>query len=249
MPNITNRMNESFKLNEAFSSSIISSLYTNAANKQLLNQVFRTLLKRRYSINGMTDQSVLSRTPEGAYKYKGEEGDKYLKLWCKNGKIVLVTWANTMIDTNFNWDAKATDNTKRDNKDIIGDATSIAAYMKSSKYLQSLDACYMVVFDGMKKLPVKGTIKQLSGFKEIKDFDAKDETRINDIVTKAGGDKDKELALSSRMANSITDKLKAVRRFNASVKVLGLKIDVMAPTKENPSMTMAIEKYIRANNK
>ena len=29
----------------------------------------------------------------------------------------------------------------------------------------------------------------------------------------------------------------------------GLKIDVMAPTKENPSMTMAIEKYIRANNK
>lgn len=29
----------------------------------------------------------------------------------------------------------------------------------------------------------------------------------------------------------------------------GLKIDVMAPTKETPSMTMAIEKYIRANNK
>ena len=29
----------------------------------------------------------------------------------------------------------------------------------------------------------------------------------------------------------------------------GLKIDVMAPTKETPSMTMAIEKYIRANHK
>jgi uroporphyrinogen-III synthase len=29
----------------------------------------------------------------------------------------------------------------------------------------------------------------------------------------------------------------------------GLKIDVMAPTKETPSMTMAIEKYIRANQK
>lgn len=29
----------------------------------------------------------------------------------------------------------------------------------------------------------------------------------------------------------------------------GLKVDVMAPTKENPSMTMAIEKYIRNMNK
>lgn len=30
---------------------------------------------------------------------------------------------------------------------------------------------------------------------------------------------------------------------------VGFRVDVMAPTKENPSMTMAIEKYIRALNK
>lgn len=29
----------------------------------------------------------------------------------------------------------------------------------------------------------------------------------------------------------------------------GLRVDVMAPTKETPSMTMAIEKFVRANNK
>ena len=29
----------------------------------------------------------------------------------------------------------------------------------------------------------------------------------------------------------------------------GLRVDVMAPTKETPSMTMAIEKYIQKTNK
>ena len=29
----------------------------------------------------------------------------------------------------------------------------------------------------------------------------------------------------------------------------GLRVDVMAPTKETPSMTMAIEKFIKASNK
>ncbi len=34
-----------------------------------------------------------------------------------------------------------------------------------------------------------------------------------------------------------------------AAKDAGLRVDVMAPTKESPSMTMAIEKYIRSNNK
>ena len=29
----------------------------------------------------------------------------------------------------------------------------------------------------------------------------------------------------------------------------GLRVDVMAPSKETPSMTLAIEKFIRSNNK
>src|SRR5690606_10333122 len=34
-----------------------------------------------------------------------------------------------------------------------------------------------------------------------------------------------------------------------TAKDAGLRVDVMAPTKESPSMTMAIEKFIRASNK
>ena len=34
-----------------------------------------------------------------------------------------------------------------------------------------------------------------------------------------------------------------------AAKDAGLRVDVMAPTKESPSMTMAIEKYIRSTNK
>ena len=34
-----------------------------------------------------------------------------------------------------------------------------------------------------------------------------------------------------------------------AAKEAGLRVDVMAPSKETPSMTMAIEKYIRQMNK
>ena len=34
-----------------------------------------------------------------------------------------------------------------------------------------------------------------------------------------------------------------------AAKEAGIRVDIMAPTKETPSMTMAIEKYIRANHK
>ncbi|HCN12058.1 MAG TPA: uroporphyrinogen-III synthase, partial [Chryseobacterium sp.] len=34
-----------------------------------------------------------------------------------------------------------------------------------------------------------------------------------------------------------------------AAKDAGLRVDVMAPSKETPSMTMAIEKYIRNMNK
>lgn len=46
---------------------------------------------------------------------------------------------------------------------------------------------------------------------------------------------------------------KKIAVFGVSTKLAaeeaGLKVDVMAPTKETPSMTMAIEKYIKANQK
>jgi uroporphyrinogen-III synthase len=35
----------------------------------------------------------------------------------------------------------------------------------------------------------------------------------------------------------------------AAAEEAGLKVDLMAPTKETPSMTMALEKYIKALHK
>jgi hypothetical protein len=57
-------------------------------------------------------------------------------------------------------------------------------------------------------------------------------------------------SIISQILNKEIEKLQfsGVTTQNAAEEA-GLKIDVMAPTKENPSMTMAIEKYIRANNK
>lgn len=50
--------------------------------------------------------------------------------------------------------------------------------------------------------------------------DAKDEMRISDIIKKSNGHKDKEIQLASAMAKVITDKGKAIRRYEACVKLL-----------------------------
>lgn len=47
-------------------------------------------------------------------------------------------------------------------------------------------------------------------------YDSKDEMRINDILTKANGDRNKAKQLAQLMANKITDKSKALRRANAA---------------------------------
>lgn len=48
------------------------------------------------------------------------------------------------------------------------------------------------------------------------DFEDKDAMRISDIVRKSGGDDSKAAALAQRMANSITDVSKALRRARAA---------------------------------
>ncbi len=49
-----------------------------------------------------------------------------------------------------------------------------------------------------------------------RDYDAKDEMRIRDIISKAAGSKSKIIQLSTMMANKITDKDKALRRARAA---------------------------------
>lgn len=65
----------------------------------------------------------------------------------------------------------------------------------------------------MKNLP---TIDEFYAINE----DAKDEMRINDIVKKSSGNQDKQIQLANTMAKSISDKGKAIRRYEAAVKLL-----------------------------
>lgn len=44
-------------------------------------------------------------------------------------------------------------------------------------------------------------------------------TRVRDIVSKSNGDHQKELSLSKKQANSITDEYKALNRANAAKKL------------------------------
>lgn len=48
------------------------------------------------------------------------------------------------------------------------------------------------------------------------DIELKDEMRINDIIRKSGGDKEKATKLAQSMASKITDRYKAMRRAKAA---------------------------------
>lgn len=55
---------------------------------------------------------------------------------------------------------------------------------------------------------------------------AKDDMRINDIITKANGNKAKENQLAQTMATKITGLEKAEARYNAAVDILGVESDI-----------------------
>lgn len=48
------------------------------------------------------------------------------------------------------------------------------------------------------------------------EIDLKDEMRINDIIRKSSGDKEKAMKLAQTMASRITDRYKAMRRAKAA---------------------------------
>ena len=104
-------------------------------------------------------------TPTEAFKYGGSEGDKYIKLWITvDDTVGMVTWANTMIDDNFNWNAKSRKAAeKRDNNKLIGIERFTKAYLKSNDAINMFAKVYMVPFDklGNYKAFKEKTIKSI----------------------------------------------------------------------------------------
>lgn len=94
-------------------------------------------MKKGFTFKQLKEKDILELTPKGAFKFGGAEGDKYIKLWVTADDMVgMVTWANTMIDENFNWNAKSRKaDEKRDNNKLIGMERFTKAYLKSNDVL------------------------------------------------------------------------------------------------------------------
>ena len=100
-------------------------------NKSVFDRLFKATLKKGFTFNKLKEADIVKLTPAEAFKYGGKEGDKYIKLWITSKKEVgIVTWANTMIDDNFNWNAKAKGSDKRDNSKLIGIPTFCVKFLR-----------------------------------------------------------------------------------------------------------------------
>lgn len=122
--------------------------YLKANNEVVFNKIVKALRKGKnidfYAIK-QTDIIVLS--PQKAFEYAGEEGDKYFKVWMIGSTIAWCTWANSMVDSDFRWNAKARNDNKRDNKDILGNEPYISEYLKSNSAIEQCSVVYMFPFD------------------------------------------------------------------------------------------------------
>lgn len=133
------------RLNEAFTSTIIQALHTN--NSLIMNALFKATAIHGFSFKGLKDSDIQELKPKEAFKFGGDEGDKYLKIWMANETaIAFCTWANTMIDTKFNWNSKAKGADKRIDANIIGEGGRVSAYLKSNSAINDLYSCYMIPF-------------------------------------------------------------------------------------------------------
>ena len=145
-------------------------------NKSVFDRLFKATLKKGFTFTKLKENDIVKLTPAEAFKYGGKEGDKYIKLWLTSKKEVgIVTWANTMIDDNFNWNAKARGPDKRNNSKLIGIPTMCQGYLKKTDYLFStFTRCYMIPFEKLGKY---------SAFKAKEEAKAKATSTSNSVQT------------------------------------------------------------------
>lgn len=103
------------------------------------------LLNKGYDINKFTDNMFAKMDPSDAFKLKGKNGDAYFKFWMANDHFMFCTWANTMIDSKFEWDHK-----KR-NK-CIGDYRDTDGYLRSNDYINNASYVLVIKYEDMPKV-------------------------------------------------------------------------------------------------
>lgn len=141
-------------LNENFvECDLLNQLYK-SGNKQVFDKLFKATLLKGFTFKTLKNEDVKIISAKEAFKYGGTEGDKYLKIWlAKDFKTVaFCTWANTMIDDKFRWNAKARNSSdKRDNSAIIGINPYVTEYLKTNDAINQLGGCIMIPFEKLGK--------------------------------------------------------------------------------------------------
>lgn len=130
--------------------------YLKANNEVLFDKIVNALRKgKRVNFTDINQSDIIILSPQKAFEYAGEEGDKYFKVWMVGSTIAWCTWANSMVDSDFRWNAKARNENKRDNKDILGNEPYVSAYLKSNSAIEQCSVVYMFPFEAFSKKKVE----------------------------------------------------------------------------------------------
>lgn len=151
--------------------------YLKANNEVLFDKIVNALRKgKQVNFTDINQSDIIILSPQKAFEYAGEEGDKYFKVWMVGSKIAWCTWANSMVDSDFLWNAKARNENKRDNKDILGNEPYVSAYLKSNCAIEQCSVVYMFPFEAFSKKKVEVMKKA----EESKKYDKK----VDEILDK-----------------------------------------------------------------
>lgn len=151
--------------------------YLKANNEALFDKIVNALRKgKQVNFTDINQSDIIILSPQKAFEYAGEEGDKYFKVWMVGSKIAWCTWANSMVDSDFRWNAKARNESKRDNKDILGNEPYVSAYLKSNSAIEQCSVVYMFPFEAFSKKKVEVMKKA----EESKKYDKK----VDEILDK-----------------------------------------------------------------
>ena len=121
----------------------MSKFFSKNLHDKEFKRACQALLYKGYDISRIPDSVIIKMSPVEAFKLKGKKGDAYFKFWFAPGdKFAFCTWANTMIDSQFNWE-------KTTRGEIIGNSPYAFRYLSSNKEIDNMEWCYLIKFEDM----------------------------------------------------------------------------------------------------
>ena len=161
--------------------------YLKANNEALFDKIVNALRKgKQANFTDINQSDIIILSPQKAFEYAGEEGDKYFKVWMVGSTIAWCTWANSMVDSDFRWNAKARNESKRDNKDILGNEPYISAYLKSNSAIEQRSVVYMFPFEAFSK-------KKVEVVKKVEEKESKTEKVVKKTTSEPNSEKVEEI--------------------------------------------------------